>query len=114
MAIDGELRIFCDIDGSLTTDPRNMWGEPREDVIQTLKAAIDAGHYVVVWSARGEEYAKDFCKKYGIFPTKAICKPYLCIDDHAPEIRPKGRMKVVPPKDFAVELLKAALEDTPC
>lgn len=105
MAADSELRVFCDIDGTLTNDPCHMWGEPDEDTIQTLKAAIDAGHYVVVWSARGEDYAREFCKKHGIFPTVITCKPYLCIDDHAPKIRPDGKIKVVPPGDFAKELL---------
>lgn len=71
--------IYIDIDGTLTSqDVRN--GPPimrRIEAVKNLCCADD----VVIWSARGKDYAEAFCKRYGLEPIAALAKPSMCIDD---------------------------------
>jgi hypothetical protein len=83
--------IYCDIDGTLTDDPENKWGNPHMNRIKYIKKKILDGETVLVWSGNGTIYANQFCDKYGIKPILAIGKPDLYIDDK-PKIRAEGKM----------------------
>jgi hydroxymethylpyrimidine pyrophosphatase-like HAD family hydrolase len=93
------MRIFIDIDGTLTHNPKKMNGEPWIENIDKVKRLILEGNNVVIWSMGGTRYARKFCKKYGITPWLAIGKPHLVIDDN-PDIRPRDRMKILDPKEM--------------
>lgn len=96
-----KLWIYCDIDGTLTTEPGVPDGPPREDVIGAVKGAVQAGKNVVLWSASGGEYAKAFAVKHGIQGLRAcLAKPDVIVDDK-PEIRPPDYMIRMSPEEFA-------------
>ena len=94
------MRIFVDIDGTLTRDGEQPWGEPQKDVMETVRSAIAAGHEVVIWSAQGAEYADVFCHQYHLHPTACLGKPDIYVDDHE-GIRPGKRMEWVKPAELA-------------
>lgn len=93
------MRIFIDIDGVMTDLPTKKWGNPVERVIDKVKFLIKANNEVVIWSGGGTKYCKEFCEKYGIVGAICIGKPHLIVDDN-PNIRPKGRMPIIGPKEF--------------
>ena len=74
--------IYCDIDGTLTDNGAHP-GNPIPARIQKIKEIIAKSKdvSVIVWSARGTKYAREFCLKHGI-DALAIGKPSKCIDDH--------------------------------
>jgi len=74
------LPIYIDIDGTLTDQPGGK-GEIIKSRIAMVKRMIKAGQPVVIWSAAGCIYAKEFVKANGIDAIAAIGKPKLCIDD---------------------------------
>lgn len=92
------LPIYIDIDGTLTTTPHDGWGEIVEERLDAVKALIEAGELVVIWSARGDEYAKEFVKKHNLKVHAALGKPKYCIDDK-PTVR-GGGMTVLPPTEL--------------
>jgi phosphoserine phosphatase len=91
--------IFCDIDGTLTDDPENKWGNPHMDRIQKVRDLISDGKVVVVWSGNGTEYAEAFCAKYEIDARFAIGKPDVYIDDK-PKVRAEGKLTHLWPKEM--------------
>ena len=90
------MNINCDIDGTLTKDGTRKWGAPREANIDAIREAADNGHVVVLWSASGETYARNFARKYKIRARICLAKPDVCFDDHH-DIRPDGKMQVLAP-----------------
>lgn len=97
--------VYVDVDGSMTSKPDGPWGPPRLDVIETVKSAIAAGHYVTIWSAQGESYCRSFARKYHICPHAFASKPDLCVDDR-PDLRPPGKMPIIPPEAFKAYMVK--------
>lgn len=96
--------LYIDVDGTLTDKPDGPWGEPREDIIETVRSAIAAGHQVIIWSAQGEDYARAFAAMHHLHAYAYLSKPDLCVDDRNP-IRPPHKMQVIPPeqlKDYLV------------
>jgi hydroxymethylpyrimidine pyrophosphatase-like HAD family hydrolase len=93
------LRLFIDIDGTLTDTPESSWGNPNEEIINKVKKWIDKGVNVVIWSSRGEKYSRQFCKKYDIINVICIGKPDLIVDNN-PTIRPKHKMHILTPNQF--------------
>lgn len=79
--------IYVDIDGTLTLDPGRAWGRPHAGRISRLRRLIREGQEVVLWSARGRDYARSFSAHYGIPATFCMSKPDRIIDD-VPTIRP--------------------------
>ncbi|HDZ74369.1 MAG TPA: hypothetical protein ENH55_16715 [Aurantimonas coralicida] len=92
------LPIFIDIDGTLTDSP-HKGGSGLPERIAAVEALIARGREVVLWSACGTDYVRDFAKKYGLRPIACIGKPDKAVDDR-PTIRPAGSMPVVCPEDF--------------
>lgn len=84
------MNLYCDIDGTLTDDGFHPWGNPNEPRIEALKAMIARGDMVVIWSACGESYARQFCAKYGIEPHAVLSKPDYVVDDQ-PTLRPRWK-----------------------
>jgi phosphoserine phosphatase len=95
--------IYCDIDGTLTDDPEDKWGNPHLDRIEKIKEKINEGHTVFVWSGNGTEYANAFCEKYGIKPVLALGKPDVYIDDK-PKVRAEGKLTHMWPDDMMENL----------
>ena len=91
------MTIYCDIDGTLTDNPRGPWGNPNTENIAAIRSVIAAGHTVIMWSATGEKYAKEFSKKYDIQAHAMLGKPDVCFDDWL-SLRPSDRMKILPPE----------------
>lgn len=83
-----DLPIFVDIDGTLTESDRKH-GKPLSRRIDKLRIWIRNGKQVVVWSANGTQYAREFCRRHSLTPLAVLGKPMYCIDDN-PEIRPDG------------------------
>ncbi len=75
------MPIFIDIDGTLTADAHNPNGKPVLQRVEAVKKMIQGGDCIVLWSARGTEYVKDFANKCRISPHICIGKPQYCIDD---------------------------------
>ena len=92
------LPIFIDIDGTLTDTP-TRGGRGKPERIAAVKALIESGREVVLWSGSGTDYVRALAKKYGLCPIACIGKPDRMVDDN-PNMRPPGLMPVVPPEEF--------------
>lgn len=73
--------IFIDIDGTLTWTPDRAWGPIRPLAIQRVKDLIAAGHRVILWSARGAAYAREFAEAQRLKPYATLPKPDFYVDD---------------------------------
>lgn len=93
------MPVFIDIDGTLTDDPVNRFGNPLVYRISKVQELLDSGQQVVLWSAGGGDYAEEFAEKYNIYGAVCIGKPALCVDDN-PTIRPIGNMKIYSPEEY--------------
>ena len=71
---------YIDIDGTLTDCPDEPGSVNAKRVVR-VKEMIEKNIPVVIWSARGTQYARTFCEMNGIRPLAAIGKPKFCIDD---------------------------------
>jgi hypothetical protein len=92
--------IYCDIDGTLTTDGDVPWSSPKNDVIEQVKNVIKRGAKVVLWSATGRKYATEFAREYEIDAEMCLAKPDYYIDDN-PQVRSPVFMKYRSPEQFA-------------
>ena len=90
------LPTYIDIDGTLTDTPHGQWGAPFEERLRAVRGLIEIGREVVIWSGGGTSYAKAFADKHGLSGAVCVGKPGLVVDDN-PDIRPHGRMSVIPP-----------------
>lgn len=90
------MNIFCDIDGTLTDNPKHPNGQPLLKRIEKLKK-LSINNIIVLWSGNGFEYANKFKEKHELSNCIAIGKPYLIIDDN-PTIRPNWGNLIVSPK----------------
>ena len=94
------MRIFCDIDGTLTKARRGKWGDPNCETICKIKKLIEDGHEGVIWTGGGTRYAKKFCQHHGIKASVMVGKPDLLVDDRK-TIRPKSLIdRTVTPEEF--------------
>ena len=98
------MTIYCDIDGTLTDDPKQAGGKLRVNILSQLKAAIAAGHEVVLWSGRGRTYVNSFADLHGIKAIACLKKPDLVVDDTA-EVRPGARYRPITPEQFLTKKL---------
>ena len=99
---DGVLdrHIFIDIDGTLTDNPTEAGGKAIPERIEHIWRLVGSNQSVVIWSARGAAYARNFARENGILEiVTAIGKPEVLVDDD-PSIRPKNLMPMVSPDDF--------------
>jgi len=73
-----QKEIFVDVDGTLFID-----GSLNQNLIEFLKLKKQEGFTLVLWSARGREYAKLAAEKSGYRELFAdvISKPGLIVDD---------------------------------
>lgn len=91
--------VYFDVDGTLTTDGDVPWSPPRLDIISKVKEEIAAGSKVVLWSATGQEYCREFAKRYDIDGLEAcLSKPSVYVDDN-PQIRSPRFMRHVLPEE---------------
>ncbi len=90
------MRFFIDIDGTLTI-AREMWSPINPGMIDKVKALIEAGHEVIIWSTGGTAYAREFCERYHIKPFAALGKPHFIVDDN-----PKFHKTIVSPGEFLI------------
>jgi hypothetical protein len=91
--------IYCDVDNTLTIEDVPC-AEPRVEVIRKLKAAIKKGWKVVLWSACGQEYCREFAKKHDIQGLEAcLSKPWRIVDDNK-EIRSHRHCPRLYPDEF--------------
>lgn len=84
-----DFPVYVDIDGTLTDDPEYRRGKPLQRRIDKVRQMIRDGFPVVVWSAGGTEYAREFCRKHSLTPLLAVGKPYFAVDDK-PNITRQG------------------------
>jgi len=73
--------IYCDIDGTLTDEPHHPYGTPLCKSIEAIKLLIEKGAQVILWSATGEEYARQFAEQHNIKAYMCLAKPDFYIDD---------------------------------
>jgi hydroxymethylpyrimidine pyrophosphatase-like HAD family hydrolase len=92
------LPIYFDIDGTLTDRPIRG-GQPIPERIEAVRKLIEAGEEVVIWSANGTSYVRDFAVEHGLIGAVCIGKPDKCVDDN-PDIRPRDRMLVLSPETY--------------
>lgn len=92
---------YVDIDGTMTNTPGKRWGSPNLLVIEKVKTLIK-DNIVIIWTAGGCQYAKDFCAKYDLIPAAILPKPDYIIDDIS-TIRKAGKIEYITPKDFVYE-----------
>ena len=94
------MRIFIDIDGTLTTDGSHAGGRVRPRSINHVRRLIGDGHEVTLWSARGAEYVVGFAIDNGLGDAAMfLSKPDIYVDDHE-EIRDRGHMRYIDPDTF--------------
>jgi hypothetical protein len=89
---------YIDVDGTMTDAPLSIWGNPDMKMIEKVKQ-LCLTNFVVVWSAGGQKYAKDFCEAYNIEPAFILPKPDIMVDD-CPTIRHNNHIKLITPKEF--------------
>jgi hydroxymethylpyrimidine pyrophosphatase-like HAD family hydrolase len=96
------MRIFVDVDGTLThiQPGKPVTAPPRQDVVDKVKALIEAGHVVVVWSGKGARHARMAAKLLGIKAVACLRKPHLIIDDEAEKVALKLARSVITPEKF--------------
>jgi len=72
--------IAVDVDGTLHNN-----GIPNQKMIDWCKERKDHGYTLMLWSARGEAYARGFAVQFGIVDLfNLICsKPGYIVDDQA-------------------------------
>ena len=92
------MRIYVDIDGTLTVSQHPRWAAPRVDMIEKVKKLIADGHQVVIWSGTSK-YAQACCDKYDIKPDVATGKPNMIVDNQQP-FRRARRMPSLTPDEF--------------
>lgn len=91
------MNIFCDIDGTLTTDGKKANSKIIINRIAKLKE-LSESHIIYLWSARGYDYVYDFAYNNGLGACVRLCvKPDLIIDDN-PTIRPNWDKKIETPE----------------
>ena len=88
--------VAVDFDGVLCEDAFPEIGTPHYDVIQLVREIIDAGHEVVLWTARADgrlTEAVEWCEDYGLH--------FDAVNENAPSNRaryeveyPNGTRKV--------------------
>ena len=93
------MNIYCDIDGTLTDKPDGPWGNPVYENIDAVRAAAANGHTLILWSAQGGAYAREFAKRHRIIADAYLSKPDVCFDD-CTAIRPAGFMDLVMPHEM--------------
>ena len=84
------LPIYIAIDGTLTDSPGKPAPAHRRR-IQAVKTMIANGEQIIIWSARGGEYAEKFASDNNLQVFHALGKPQFCVDDN-PTIRPGFRV----------------------
>ena len=94
--------IYIDIDGTLTDQPVQPWGNALASRLARVRELVAEGRQVVIWSGGGTVYAKAFCKQYGLEGVTAIGKPEAIVDDN-PLLRPTGRMSIIAPDEYFKE-----------
>lgn len=82
------MNLYVDIDGTLTDTSQAQWGNPIMPRIEKLRQLIDEGHFVVLWTGAGADYAREFGNRYGINAHHCLAKPDVIVDDN-PTIRPR-------------------------
>ena len=84
--------VIADYHGFVSVD---FLGDPKQEVVKAIKMLKDLGHKIIVYSTRGTELIKEYCKKHGIpvdyvneNPEKSGLNPYkpiaqVYVDDRA-------------------------------
>ena len=96
------MRVFVDIDGTLTTEQkaRSVFkSEHRQDVIDKVKKLIDEGHEIVLWTGN-TRYAKLAAEELGINAIACVGKPDLIIDNEVERWGRRLKRRVISPEDF--------------
>lgn len=84
-------RIAFDVDGTLIKKT-GLADVPRYEIIQLARTFIDLGHTVFIWSGGGEDYAKSWATKLGLYPGARILPKSssyeidIAFDDHATKL----------------------------
>jgi hypothetical protein len=93
------MRIYCDIDGTLTTKQAIRQPAWTEMVIK-IRAAITEGHEVALWSG-GYAYAAEMGATLGIIGHKAaLGKPQIIIDNEPDLLLQRFRNTIMTPEEF--------------
>jgi hydroxymethylpyrimidine pyrophosphatase-like HAD family hydrolase len=91
--------VFIDIDGTLTDQPDKAGGRAIESRLRGVRKLIANGIEVVLWSARGAPYVREFARANSIRGVTCVSKPSVVVDDNL-EIRPGGLYVVAPETYF--------------
>ncbi len=77
-ALNKQISIFTDVDGTLVAN-----GKLNQELVSFLRSKKSEGATTVLWSARGEQYAKAVAGQYGVSDLfdSIIGKPTHIIDD---------------------------------
>lgn len=74
--------IYVDVDGTLTLDGANGDGEPRTSMVRVAQELYSRPDVkLVIWSARGAEYAEEWCRRHEVRADIYLTKPHVCVDD---------------------------------
>ena len=92
------MRYYIDIDGTLT-DSQRRWAEPVPAMIDAVRALIDVGHEVVIWSG-ATRYARDWCAKNAVEPIAALGKPQVIVDNETRRFRRMLTRRIQSPAQF--------------
>jgi len=96
------MRIFVDVDGTLTTEQRARSidkSDPRQDVIDKVKKLQAEGHEIVLWTG-STEYAKRAAEVLGIDADVCVGKPHLLVDNEAGTWARRLRKRMRTPEEF--------------
>ena len=103
------MRIFVDIDGTLTTQQRrrSWWrAELRPAVIAAVKRHYDAGDEIILWTGTtsyAKAVAKELAEKHGIVCGGAVGKPDLIVDNQDRRLARRLAGAIVTPEAFETQ-----------
>jgi hydroxymethylpyrimidine pyrophosphatase-like HAD family hydrolase len=96
------VRIFVDVDGTLTTQQRgnSIAKSPvRKDVVKKVKRLAAEGHEIIIWSG-DTAYAKRVAELLQIPHVAAVGKPDLIIDNEDVKWGGRLRRRMMTPEAF--------------
>jgi hydroxymethylpyrimidine pyrophosphatase-like HAD family hydrolase len=96
------MRIFVDVDGTLTSEQRgnSIFKCPlRNDVVEKVRLLARQGHEIIIWSG-STTYAKQVAAILGIPTVACVGKPEMIIDNEKERWSRRLHRRVITPEEF--------------
>ena len=81
------------------TRHQRRWAEPWPEMIAAVRALIDDGHEVIIWSGN-TRYARRWCEKHDIKPQAALGKPDVLVDNQLEKWGNRLKNRMITPEQL--------------